>query len=319
MLHSEFIPQIRNKENWQFNHQNFAEGLYVFAIGLFKKVLLADTFALEVTWAWNSVNALTSVDILITMLCYTFQIYFDFSGYSDMAYGLGKMFNITFPRNFNSPYKALSILDFWDRWHMTLTRFLRNYVYFPLGGSRCGNIRTYINVCIVFLISGIWHGANWTFILWGGIHGVANILNRITKKFWNKVPRILRWGCTFSFVNVLWLLFRADNIGQFWNLITRMFRYDGLPISTGLAKSVFVPEIGALNVCFEGVRELSLNAPHVYIIAFIMIGLLICVKGQNVAEKEFRPSVKNAIVITICLVWSIISFSSVSTFIYFNF
>ena len=126
---------------------------------MFKKVLIADTLGRAVTWGWNNVDNMTSMEIIIVMLSYTFQIYFDFSGYSDMAVGIGKMFNIELPINFDSPYKSYSILEFWKRWHMTLTRFLRNYIYISLGGSKKGAIRTYINIMVVFLLSGLWHGA----------------------------------------------------------------------------------------------------------------------------------------------------------------
>ncbi len=168
VLHSEVIPQFRDRELRKFNHDNMAKGLYIFAIGLFKKVLIADTFAKAVSWGFNSYLSISSMDTFLVSLFYTFQLYFDFSGYCDMAIGIGNMFNIQLPANFNSPYKATSITDFWSRWHMSLTRFLRQYVYIPLGGNRKGKIRTYVNIMIVYLISGIWHGANWTFIIWGG-------------------------------------------------------------------------------------------------------------------------------------------------------
>lgn len=168
VLHSEVIPQFQNIKNRSFSSDNFAKGLCAFSIGLAKKVLVADTFAKAADYGFSHIEGLGTVNALIVMLSYTFQIYFDFSGYCDMATGIGKFFNIDLPMNFNSPYKAITITDFWKRWHMTMTRFFTTYVYIPLGGSRKGKIRTYINVMIVFLVSGLWHGANWTFILWGG-------------------------------------------------------------------------------------------------------------------------------------------------------
>ena len=133
VLHQEIIPQFQDKSRWHFSHESFAEGLYKFAVGLFKKVLIADTFGIAVAWGWNNLELVSSLDMFLIMLAYTFQIYFDFSGYSDMAVGIAKMFHIDIPVNFHSPYKARSIIDFWSRWHITLTRFLRTYVYFPLG------------------------------------------------------------------------------------------------------------------------------------------------------------------------------------------
>lgn len=164
VTHDELIPQLRAPENRRLNWDNLARGLYLFSLGLGKKVLLADLFGNVANVGFNGVDALDSTGALVSMLAYTLQIYLDFSGYCDMALGIGKMMNIDLPGNFDSPYKALDIQDFWDRWHKTLTRFLTRYVYIPLGGSRKGKLRTYINVMLVFLISGLWHGAGMSFL-----------------------------------------------------------------------------------------------------------------------------------------------------------
>ena len=176
VLHNETIPQFKDKTKKVFNSENFAYGLMAFSLGMGKKVLIADYLGLIVGAGYSNVWSLTSIDAFIVMLAYTFQIYFDFSGYCDIAVGIGKMFNIDIPMNFNSPYKALTIIDFWKRWHITLTRFLRTYIYFPLGGNKKSTICTYINLSIVFLISGLWHGANYTFIVWGGFMGCLLLL-----------------------------------------------------------------------------------------------------------------------------------------------
>ena len=162
--HKELIPQFRDREKKKVSYENLSLGIFIFSCGLVKKVLIADTFGKAASWGFSNIELLSSMDALLVSLCYTFQLYFDFSGYSDMAIGISRMMNIELPQNFNSPYKATSIIDFWDRWHMSLTRFLREYVYFPLGGSRKGKMRTYLNIMVVFLVSGIWHGANWTFV-----------------------------------------------------------------------------------------------------------------------------------------------------------
>lgn len=142
-------------------------------LGIGKKVLIADVFGYAVDWGYSNLDLVSSIDAMIIIVSYAIQIYFDFSGYCDMASGIALMFNFRLPINFDSPYQSQSIIEFWGKWHMTLTRFLRKYIYFPLGGSREGRIRTYANIMIVFLISGIWHGANWTFIVWGCLHGGA--------------------------------------------------------------------------------------------------------------------------------------------------
>ena len=197
VLHSEIIPQLNEKKNQSINYENFSYGILMFAIGLAKKLFIADVFANAVTWGYGSVGSLTSLDAFIVMLSYTFQIYFDFSSYTDMAIGIGLMFNIKLPINFNSPYKALSIQDFWKRWHITLTRFLTKYLYIPLGGNRKGSVRTYANIMIVFLVSGLWHGSNWTFVLWGFLHGLASVLTRRFTIQWNKMHEVLQWFLTF--------------------------------------------------------------------------------------------------------------------------
>lgn len=170
VLHKEMIPQFKDAKNKEINAQNIAEGLHDLAIGLFKKVIIADTFGQAVAWGFSAeqLPTLTVMEAVIVMVSYTFQIYFDFSGYCDMATGIASFFNIKLPINFNSPYKSRSILEFWKRWHISLTRFLREYIYFPLGGSKNGMGKTYRNIMAVYLISGIWHGANWTFLVWGG-------------------------------------------------------------------------------------------------------------------------------------------------------
>ena len=213
VLHNETIPQFRKPENRKMNYVNFSKGMYIFALGLFKKVIIADTFGKTSDYGFLIVPSLNTLEAFLVSLCYMFQLYFDFSGYCDMAIGISAMFNIDLPQNFNSPYKADSITDFWDRWHMSLTRFLRTYIYFPLGGNRKGRIRTYVNIMAVFLVSGIWHGANWTFILWGALHGVLNCLNRLFHRQWSKLCKPVRWGATFLAVDFLWIIFRADNIG----------------------------------------------------------------------------------------------------------
>ncbi len=167
----DFIAQLNDPTAKRVNNDHIAQGLKIFSFGLLKKVILADTFAAAFAWGCENIDVLTSMDCFVVMLAYTFEIYFDFSGYSDMAVGVSRMLNITLPMNFDSPYKALSVRDFWKRWHISLTNFFTKYLYIPLGGSRKGKLFTYLNVMIVFIVSGVWHGAGWAFILWGGHMG----------------------------------------------------------------------------------------------------------------------------------------------------
>lgn len=174
--HKEMMPQFVNTRNKVKNYKNIAMGLFIFSIGLFKKVVIADKFAVWATTGFDIVPTLNLVEAWITSLSYTLQLYFDFSGYADMAIGIALLFNIRLPINFNSPYKALNIQDFWRRWHITLSRFMRDYIYIPLGGSRLGEFRIYANLMATFVIGGLWHGAGWTFVFWGFLHGLALVI-----------------------------------------------------------------------------------------------------------------------------------------------
>lgn len=225
VLHDEMISFFQDTSAKKVNIENLDRGIMMFVLGLFKKVLIADVFGEMVTWGFGHIDIATSMDLILVMLAYTFQIYFDFSGYSDMASGIALMFNFRLPINFNSPYKAYSIADFWKRWHMTLTRFLHTYIYLPLGGNRKGKIRTYINTLIVFGVSSIWHGANYTFILWGFFHGIAQCMNRFFKGQYDAWNPVIQCGITFIFLNFTWLLFRADSVRQWKGLCKKLFLF----------------------------------------------------------------------------------------------
>ena len=177
--HSEMMPQFANRENRRINHQNIAQGITIFCIGLFKKVMIADYFAGIATPGFDQPEVLSFFEAWATSLSYSLQLYFDFSGYTDMAIGSALLFNIRLPVNFDSPYKARNIQDFWRRWHITLSRFLRDYIYIPLGGNRGSPVTTGRNLMLTFLIGGLWHGAGWAFIFWGFLHGAAIIMQRI--------------------------------------------------------------------------------------------------------------------------------------------
>ena len=190
------MPQFAKAKNKIINYKNIALGLFIFSIGLFKKVVIADTFAVWATERLDMAASLNLIEAWVTSLSYTFQLYFDFSGYCDMAIGAALLFNIKLPINFNSPYKALNIQDFWRRWHITLSRFLRDYVYIPLGGNRSGKVRTYVNLAATFVIGGIWHGA-------------ALVVQRIWSELGFRLNKFVAWFITFNFVNIAWVFFRA--------------------------------------------------------------------------------------------------------------
>ncbi|MBA3662553.1 MAG: MBOAT family protein [Gammaproteobacteria bacterium] len=223
--YNQMMPQFSNTRPKRFRYSYFNLGMSLFIFGLAKKVLLADTAALYVDPAYAAMQqgaSLSFVETWVAVLAYTFQIYFDFSGYSDMAIGLAKMFGIRLPLNFNSPYKAKNIIEFWRRWHMTLSFFLRDFVYIPLGGNRQGTKRKHANLMATMLLGGLWHGANWTFVLWGGVHGLLLVTNHLWHNVlinlkWEKVQhqlsyRVLALLLTFVCVILAWVLFRAPDM-----------------------------------------------------------------------------------------------------------
>ncbi len=316
-LHGEMIPQFKSKKLKSLSFENLSCGIHFFAIGLFKKVLIADTLGNAVAYGYSNSEILSSLEAILVMLSYTFQIYFDFSGYSDMAIGIGKMFNVSLPANFNSPYKALSIIDFWDRWHLTLTRFLRNYVYFPLGGSKKGTSRTYINILIVFFLSGLWHGATWLFVIWGLLHGVFNVFTRLIKPFWNKMLIPLQWLITFIFVNLTWIIFRAETVEQLLNILKKILLLsNGFTVSQTFAANFSVIEFNGFFALFNSV---NFSVEMITMVSFILISFLVAVFLQNINQIKFKPTVSTSLVTVLFLFWSIVSFSGVSTFLYFNF
>lgn len=216
--YEELIPEISevSKER-SVNCNNVCLGLAVFACGLFKKIAIADYLSPVSVMLFDSSVPPTFYDSLLGTLAYTMQLYFDFSGYSDMALGLGFIFGVALPQNFDSPYQSLSIIDFWRRWHMTLSGFLKDYVYIPLGGNRGGRTRKYINLLLTMLIGGLWHGAGWNYVLWGGLHGVYLVMNHIFRAYTKgriAIPRFLCWIMTFSAVSFAWIFFRAPSMGR---------------------------------------------------------------------------------------------------------
>ena len=216
--HKDIMPQFARKETYRFNPTNFAIGLIIFIIGLFKKVFLADGIAPIATAVFGSADhgGLPSFGYAwLGALAYTFEIYFDFSGYSDMAIGLSLLFNVRLPLNFNSPYRSTSIIDFWKRWHMSLSTFLRDYLYFSLGGNRRGTVRRFVNLFATMLIGGLWHGASWTFVVWGGLHGLYLMINHAWRGLVGPSGHtgggVWAWLLTFLAVVVAWVFFRAES------------------------------------------------------------------------------------------------------------
>ena len=308
VLYSEMIPQFKDESRCRFDSDNLARGIYMFCIGFFKKAVVADTLALFVDNGYAQ-SSLGLAAAWAVSLCYTLQIYFDFSGYSDMAIGLGKMFNIDLPWNFLSPYQSESFTVFWRRWHITLGRALSSYIYKPLGGSRRGRARTFLNTMATFLISGLWHGAAWTFVLWGGIHGLFVAGEKLLGDRLERVPKALRVGLTFLLVNVLWVLFRAESFSQAGMVYSGMLSFGSL-------------ELGQLAAL---VLDNSFDFPTIVDIAYLfsLLAVLLAVvfrcRSSRLLLEKFRCSGRSLAFTVFLFCFSVLHLSRGSIFIYFNF
>ena len=310
VLSKEMLPQIENEKNKIINYRHLMMGIYIFSIGLVKKVFLADTLANFSEAGFDIMMNLTTLEAWITSLSYTLQLYFDFSGYCDMAYGIAIMFNINLPINFNSPYKAKNISEFWQRWHITLGRFLKNYVYIPLGGNRKTEIVTLRNLFLVFLTSGIWHGAGWNFILWGVLHGIFIILDKIMEKYKiitsnHKYIYVLKTFFTFNIVNILWIFFRANNISQAFKIIKTMFNIKNIDLT--------------LSTNFENASAGFFHMSMIIKILIFSLFVVFCSKNSFEKLKKIEFSHKMILETTIYLTLGILFLDKVSKFLYFNF
>lgn len=320
VTHDELIPQFLDESKKHFCWENFAAGLYMFALGLGKKVLLADTFGIAANWGFANVAGLDTTNAIFTTLAYTIQIYFDFSGYCDMAIGIGRMMNLDLPLNFDSPYKSLTIDEFWKRWHKTLTRFFTRYLYIPLGGSRRGMLRTCLNVMIVFAASGLWHGANYTFIAWGLFHGILSVANRLWKQKISDLHPGFSWLLTFLLVNIGWIFFRADSIADALTICKRLIAMDFGPVNENILNAFLLPEVKLLITHIPQLGFLEWQPQPLLAVCYGgAMALILGPKNAYAHMGTFRPTAGKLLVSAVLIVWCVLSFSGVSTFLYFNF
>ena len=293
--HREMMPQFADPTNKRVDWGNVARGLTLLAIGLGKKVLIADEIAPIANAGYSSLHALTFGDAWLTVLCYTMQIYFDFSGYTDMALGMALMMNIRLPQNFDSPYRQRNLREFWRHWHITLMRFLRDYVYIPIGGSRKGEAFTAFALVFTFALGGLWHGANWTFVLWGVVNGIGLVVVRWWPRAGIQLPVIAAWAITFLFTNLAWVLFRAPDLA--------------------IAREVFAALVGRNG--FAGVAF----PPTHYTLATLAIACVLAAMPRNsnriVAEMTFGWPLQAAT--ALLLAAGVLSLGNPTEFLYFNF
>jgi D-alanyl-lipoteichoic acid acyltransferase DltB (MBOAT superfamily) len=325
--HKEMMPQFRHRVHSR-DWNDYAAGIILFTLGLFKKIVIADSLAPWTDAGYAAAGELSLINAWCVTLCYTFQIYFDFSGYTDMALGAAKLFNISLPVNFRSPYKATSIQDFWNRWHITLSRWLKNYIYIPLGGNRAHNARTYLNILIVFLVSGVWHGAGWTFIVWGLLHGAAFACHRLWKSTRIQLNDVLSLFLTFMFVHIAWIFFRADSIQDALHLCKAL--YGGNGIESFGKISVLCDYLGfdsLLNNHYTMVINIYHAAFMIFaasVIAFIMPNSADFTNKMLTITRESLSKSKLIVIsgTTILLFWASIYcmiIRDTSVFLYFNF
>lgn len=314
--HKEMMPQFDAIKNKVVNYKNISIGLFLFSIGLFKKVIIADTFAQWAAIGFDQAETLERIEAWATSLSYTFQLYFDFSGYTDMALGIALLFNIRLPINFNSPYKALNIQDFWRRWHITLSRFLRDYIYIPLGGNRKGELHTYANLFTVFLIGGLWHGASWMFIIWGALHGISIVIHRAWQQMGLSMNKFLAWFITFNFVNIAWVFFRAKDWEQAVKVLNGMFFGNTVFSETLEQKFYFLKKIG-----IEFGQFTTHLGGHTSTMVWIGIGLILIVSAPNshALTRDIKPTKLYLTGAIILLLSSFLNLAKNSEFLYFNF
>lgn len=313
-----FFPQLRGDAFLRPDGQDLAAGLYAIAAGMAKKVLLADNLGSVVDRGWGHLDQLSAPAAWLVILGYTLQLYFDFSGYCDIAAGSARLLGLRLPVNFDSPYRSLSVGEFWKRWHITLTGFLRECLYFPLGGSRKGTGRTYLNIMIIFLVSGIWHGAGWTFIVWGALHGLGQVIERVWGRSRDRLPKLLRWVLTFGFVNAAWVFFRAPNLAEALALLRTAVTADFRPPADWLLEGVFSKEAEALRVILSAAK--GWTGP-VLTGALFAVAMLAALWPRNTARRmeDFPPTAWRRVLLAGLAAWSILSFTGVTTFIYSNF
>lgn len=314
-----FFPQLRGENFLRPDWADAAAGCYAICCGTIKKVLLADAFGTVVNNGWAHLGELSAPAAWLVILGYTFQLYFDFSGYCDIAAGVARLFGIRLPVNFDSPYRSASVTEFWKRWHITLTTFLRECLYFPLGGSRRGTARTYWNILIIFLVSGLWHGAGWTFLVWGALHGLAQILERAWGKRRDRLPLLLRWGLTFLFINIAWVFFRAPDCAGALELLGRAVTGGLARPESWLLEDLLAQETDAVQMLFPAVAASWWDTLRVLLL--YGAGMTAALWPRNVIRRmeDFCPTLWRGVGVTVLTAWCVLSFNGVTTFIYSNF
>ena len=307
LYHRDMIPQFSQSERYKINYKNLTYGILWFTVGLFKKVVIADKLAVYADRVFNSTANLTMLDAWGGSLAYTLQLYFDFSGYSEMAIGLGLMFNYNLPLNFNLPYRATSIIDFWRRWHMTLSHFLTNYLYFPLGGSRTGHRMR--NIMITMSLCGLWHGAGWGYIIWGVLNGIYICINHLWRKTGIIIPNWLGWFLTMNAVNIARIFFRANSFNEAIIILTTMFDLNkfAYPYSKFLSKYFDV---------FANKESTLIIADNLLLLIALTVLSIVMIDKEKIEKINIYVT---ATMLAFVFIYILLNLSSVTAFLYFQF
>jgi len=315
--HAEMMPQFSILKNKVLNYKNIAMGLFIFTIGLFKKVVIADTFALWANTGFDQAVTLNFFEAWATSLSYTFQLYFDFSGYADMAIGAALIFNIKIPFNFNSPYRAKGIIEYWQRWHITLTEFITTYVYTPILRSfeRITFAKAMFATFAAMFISGIWHGAGWTFVVWGLLHATALVINHYWRKYKFKMHPFIAWFITFNFVNITMIVFRAKDFETVFKILKGMFMGDIVLYHKWLVYFPFLQDYVAFGSWMQDINATKYVFNYI-ILAFIMV---MFVKNSQEWMNALKFNKRYLVAGIFMLSLSLLKLNEVTEFLYFNF
>ena len=316
VYHKEIMPQFTNNLR-KVNFSNINLGIFIFSIGFFKKTVLADTFSIWVVSGFDSNVDLPFFEAWFVSLSYTFQLYFDFSGYADMAIGSALLFNIKLPVNFQSPYKSLNIKDFWRTWHITLGRFIRDYLYIPLGGNQSSQLKNATIILITFILAGVWHGAGWNFLIWGALHGIAYLIHRFWVTTNIKLHPIISWLICFNFINITWIFFRANEWSDALRVLKGMVGFNGILLPGFLSQNLeFLENFGFYFGGFLGSINGTVQTP-----LYILIGLcvVLCMKNTSELAKYFKEKPIWMFFSLIVFFSACFSLNESTNFLYYNF
>lgn len=338
--HKEMMPQFEDDATYRLSWDNLAVGLSMFVIGLAKKVLLADNLAPIANPVFGAGAHPGLVEAWIGVTAYSLQLYFDFSGYSDMAIGLSRLFGVRLPLNFDSPYKSRNIVEFWRRWHMTLSRFLRDYLYIPMGGSRHGTLARYRNLVVTMLLGGLWHGAGWTFVIWGGLHGMYIVANH----GWHFLREHLGWtagagrsgrfggrALTLLAVMIAWAFFRAADLGTALDVLSGMFGMNGIDLPAWSKARLQWLAAGGAQLRFEGIRWIDFGSAQLPLLLLAVVLALFSPNSQEIMGglggahdrlrrlAAWRPGWTWVSIVSVLFLACVFSLNRATEFLYFQF